>query len=154
MLETITLQKSQDTITDLPIAAILLDPSASKILISTHDTRTSSNHPLNHTIMNLLNSLPSLPDRPSEEQYYASTYDVYITHEPCLMCCMALIHSRIRRLVFWRKMPKTGGSKIGWMKVEEDEGCSLNHRFMCFEGISGGLGKAIEVGEIDDDVYV
>ena len=34
--------------------------------------------------------------------------DLYVTVEPCLMCCGAIIHSRIRRLIFGATENKTG----------------------------------------------
>jgi tRNA(Arg) A34 adenosine deaminase TadA len=118
MLETINLSKQNRLANqnDLPITALLTNPKTSEVLLTAHDTWISTCHPLNHPIMNLLKQLPSLlPTDASaapaqdlysdeEEQYYAATYDVYITHEPCAMCCMALVHSCIRRLVFWQGM--------------------------------------------------
>jgi len=152
-------QSSQSV--DLPITALLTNPNTSEILLTAHDTRISGRHPLNHPIMLLLNQLPTLlPGNVSaaalgynsldeEEQYYAHMYDVYITHEPCTMCCMALVHSRIRRLIFW-KSTKTGARALGWMKGDQDG--TLNHRYMCFEGIPGALGDDAHVGMISDDV--
>src|SRR5262245_6702574 len=95
MLHAIDLQKSQ-TPPDLPITALLLNPKVPEILLVERDTRVSSGHPLRHAIMNLLNKLPTLlpgtrTSTDEEEQYYASMYDVYVTHEPCVMCCMALV---------------------------------------------------------------
>jgi len=34
---------------------------------------------------------------------------LYVTLEPCLMCCGALLQARIARLVFGAREPKTGG---------------------------------------------
>jgi tRNA(adenine34) deaminase len=34
--------------------------------------------------------------------------DLYVTLEPCAMCAGAIIHARIRRLVFGARDPKTG----------------------------------------------
>lgn len=34
---------------------------------------------------------------------------LYVTLEPCLMCCGALLQSRIARLVFGAREPRTGG---------------------------------------------
>jgi len=34
--------------------------------------------------------------------------DLYVTLEPCLMCAGAIMHARIRRLVFGARDPKTG----------------------------------------------
>jgi tRNA(Arg) A34 adenosine deaminase TadA len=153
MLHVLSLLPNQG---DLPITSTLVNPKTNEILLTAHDTRFSTSHPLNHSILNLLNALPSLPLPPvaedEEEQYYASMYDVYTTHEPCVMCCMALVHSRIRRLVFWTGT-RRGGRGVGWMKGDEIEGGGLNHRYMCFEGIQGGLGKDIGVVELNSDIY-
>ena len=156
MLQTVSLANDNKTRNpeDLPIAALLTNPKTSEILLTSHDTRNSTHHPLNHAIMNILNELPSLlPEdavygEDDEEQYYANMYDVYITHEPCTMCCMALVHSRIRRLIFWKGM-QTGAKELGWMKGNDD-GESLNHRYMCFEGIEGALGNDVQVGNFGD----
>lgn len=162
MLQTMSLLKDDKTRNpnDLSIAALIVDPKTSKVLLTAHDTRISTRHPLNHSIMVLLNKLPSLllveapavflESKGDEEQYYASQYDVYITHEPCTMCCMALIHSRIRRLIFWKGMP-TGAKGLGWMRGDEED-VTLNHRYMCFEGIEGALGDDIGVEDLDEDI--
>jgi len=144
---------------DLPIMAMLIDPKVSQVLLTTHDTRVSTGHPLNHAVMNLLSKLSkhflSQPAQKAsdgeEEQYYAQMYDVYTTHEPCTMCCMALVHSRIRRLIFW-KPTKTGARELGWMKGDEEDP-TLNHRYLCFEGIEGALEEGNKVVELDSDVY-
>ena len=157
MLETISLA-TQGNPQDLPIASLLTNPRTSEILLTAHDTRISTSHPLHHSIMNLVAVLPSIPPpaagmKESEEQYYAQGYDVYTTYEPCTMCAMALVHSRIRRLVFWKGMEKTGAKEVGWMTGDEGED-ALNHRYMVFEGVEGGLGEDIEgmVGELGEDV--
>jgi tRNA-specific adenosine deaminase 3 len=107
--------------------------------------------------MNLIATLPTLPQpdktaSEDEEQYYAQEYDVYTTHEPCTMCAMALVHSRIKRLCFWRGM-KTGARELGWMTGGEGEE-GLNHRYLVFEGIEGGLGEDLDgmVEELGDEV--
>ena len=50
--------------------------------------------------------------------------DMYVTLEPCVMCAGAIIHARIRRLVFGARDPKTGacGSVIDVFAER-----SLNH---------------------------
>ena len=34
--------------------------------------------------------------------YLCTGWDCYVVHEPCLMCAMALVHSRVRRVVYAR----------------------------------------------------
>jgi tRNA(adenine34) deaminase len=45
-----------------------------------------------------------------EEQnnYRLSDCDMYVTLEPCAMCAGAIVHARIRRLIFAASDPKTG----------------------------------------------
>ena len=58
--------------------------------------------------------------------------EVYVTLEPCLMCVGALIHARIREVIYGALEPKTG-ALISTARVLETPG--LNHRF----AVSGGV---------------
>ena len=67
--------------------------------------------------------------------YRLTQASVYVTLEPCLMCVGALVHSRVRRVVFGAHEPKTGalGSTIDALAIP-----TLNHRFE----ITGGVLEA------------
>jgi len=58
--------------------------------------------------------------------------DVYVTLEPCLMCVGALVHARIRTLIYGAVEPKTG-ALVSTTRALETPG--LNHRF----GVIGGV---------------
>jgi tRNA(adenine34) deaminase len=68
-----------------------------------------------------------------------------VTLEPCLMCMGAMVHARIRRLVFGAHDPKAGAA-VSLYRVAEDR--RLNHRFP----ISGGL-EAAACGALVRDFF-
>jgi len=43
-----------------------------------------------------------------EDAYLCTGLDLYLTHEPNLLCAMALVHSRIRRVFFLETQPEHG----------------------------------------------
>ncbi|MDQ6766108.1 MAG: tRNA adenosine(34) deaminase TadA [Verrucomicrobiota bacterium] len=51
--------------------------------------------------------------------------DLYVTKEPCLMCAGALVHVRMRRVVFGCRDPRSGGAG-GLVNLLQMPG--LNHR--------------------------
>lgn len=58
--------------------------------------------------------------------------DLYVTVEPCLMCVGALVHARVRQVVFGAREPKTGAlvSTVQALEIP-----TLNHRFDVVEGV-------------------
>ena len=64
--------------------------------------------------------------------YRLTSADVYVTLEPCLMCVGALVHARVRTVVYGAAEPKTGALVSTARALETP---SLNHRFRVVGGI-------------------
>ena len=58
--------------------------------------------------------------------------DLYVTLEPCAMCAGALVHARIRRLIFGATEPKAGVVVSRDRALEHDH---LNHRVEVVGGV-------------------
>lgn len=63
--------------------------------------------------------------------YLCTGFYLYITHEPCAMCAMALVHSRIKRVFYSRASAKGAlGTLCKIHTVKE-----LNHHYEVFAGL-------------------
>ena len=82
-------------------------------------------------------------DNIKADGYLCLKLEVFLTHEPCLMCSMALVHSRVGRVIFRDRMPKTGGLTAELVSNEASGSIGLgyglcwrkelNWQFMCWE---------------------
>jgi len=58
--------------------------------------------------------------------------DLYVTKEPCPMCAGALVHARLRRVIFGCPDPKSGGAG-GLFNILQNP--ALNHRCQLTSGV-------------------
>lgn len=61
--------------------------------------------------------------------YLCTGFDCYVVREPCVMCAMALVHSRVRRVIFAEPDPKHGALG-GSLKLHGQQ--SLNHHYTVY----------------------
>lgn len=78
---------------------------------------------LGHATMKALAALAASPDVP--DKYLATRHVALLTHEPCVMCTMALVHSRIVA-VYYCHPDSVGGGCTRYYLHENKE---INHRF-------------------------
>ncbi|XP_068232884.1 probable inactive tRNA-specific adenosine deaminase-like protein 3 isoform X2 [Palaemon carinicauda] len=79
---------------------------------------------------NMGNKLIGTNDKKSEAVSYICTgHDVYMTREPCMMCAMALLHSRVRRIFYRYPNPKDGALES---RTKLHVLAGINHRYEVF----------------------
>lgn len=90
------------------IATLIVDPDQDLAVAVSTDVR-SEKDPLKHSTMAAIEKAAawrkSLKD---DDGYLCRGFHVYTTHEPCPMCAMALLHSRVNRIIYIKPTPKTG----------------------------------------------
>ena len=93
--------------------------------------------------------------------YRLTDTTLYVTLEPCVMCASAIVHARVRRLVFGAWDPRAGaaGSLVDIFRLP-----GLNHRVNVFGGVLNaaihdraashgpGHGQHVQINKIAGDV--
>jgi tRNA(adenine34) deaminase len=110
---------------EVPIGAVLVIDDA--IVASAFNQPISACDPTAHAEVLVLREAARIVGN-----YRLTAADVYVTLEPCLMCVGALVHARIRTLVYGAAEPKTG-ALVSTTRALETPG--LNHRFAARGGV-------------------
>jgi tRNA(adenine34) deaminase len=114
---------------EVPIGAVLVIDDA--IVARGYNQPISANDPTAHAEVLVLREAARLVGN-----YRLTNADVYVTLEPCLMCVGALVHARVRNLIYGAAEPKTG-ALVSTMQGLETPG--LNHRF----AVTGGVREEV-----------
>lgn len=110
---------------EVPVGAVLI--SADRVIASGANRPIASNDPTAHAEIEALRS-----GGRELGSYRLSDTTLYVTLEPCPMCAMAIVHARVRRLVFGAWDPRAGAAG----SVTDIFGLpGLNHRVDVFGGV-------------------
>ncbi len=86
---------------EVPVGAVLV--SENKILSRGHNEAILRNDPTAHAEIIAIRKACL-----KRKNYRLPDCELYVTLEPCAMCLSALVHARVRRLVFGAYDPKAG----------------------------------------------
>jgi tRNA(adenine34) deaminase len=111
---------------EVPVGAIIIDDKDT-IVGYGHNQPISLNDPTAHAeILALRMAAQNL------NNYRLLNTTIYVTLEPCIMCMSAIIHARVKRLVFGANDPKWGGAGSLY-DIGSD--MRLNHNIETYGGI-------------------
>lgn len=137
------------SVTNQPLESIHSLNDIEPMLSNATDQRNSTSNPLSHSFLNLITNVsildqtdsrrpikknpstnPNLNEEEEERPYLLTNLVVISTHEPCLCCSMALLHSRIHHLFYLLPVKGAGGCGSLW-NLNNLNG--LNHKFFVWK---------------------
>ena len=92
---------------EVPVGAVIVrhTDAGPQVIATGYNRPITTNDPTAHAEIVALRHAAQLL-----ENYRLPDCELYVTLEPCAMCAMALMHARIRRVVFAASDPKTGAA--------------------------------------------
>ena len=127
MREALALAVQAEALGEVPVGAVVVKDG--EIIGRGFNQSITSNDPTTHA------EIVALRDASQRiKNYRLVDCELYVTLEPCTMCVGAMLHARLRRVVFGASDPKTGacGSVIN-LPAEE----KLNHHATFVGGVLG-----------------
>jgi len=110
---------------EVPVGAILVKDDL--VIARAHNKPISSNDPTAHAEIQLIRTAGE-----ELKNYRLPGTTLFVTLEPCAMCLGAIMHARIKRVVYGAHDPKTGvcGSSENFM-----EASCFNHKIDLTSGV-------------------
>lgn len=110
---------------EVPIGAVLVIDD--RIVARAYNQPISTSDPTAHAEMLVLRDAGK-----AAANYRLNGATLYVTVEPCLMCVGALVHARVREVVYGAAEPKTGALVSAVCALELR---GINHRFDVVGGV-------------------
>ena len=116
------LAKSQD---EVPVGAVLVKKG--QLISQGHNQPISKNDPTAHAEIQVIRNVCK-----KQKNYRLVGTTLYVTLEPCAMCFGAMVHARVKRIVYGAHDPKTG--VCGSSEDLTNANC-FNHKIALVSGV-------------------
>lgn len=110
---------------EVPVGAVIVLDD--RIIAAGHNLKETTGDPTAHAEMQAIRAAAEVT-----QSWRLLDTTMYVTLEPCIMCCGALVQARVRRLVYGARDPKSGAVDSLYDLLRDDR---LNHRLE----ITGGV---------------
>ena len=111
---------------EVPVGAVLIDQD-NQLIAASHNQPIASHDPTGHAEIRVLREAAV-----KVSNYRLNDTTLYVTLEPCVMCVGAMIHARVKRLVYGAKEYKTGAIESSCQLLEQ---VHFNHTIEVEAGI-------------------
>lgn len=102
MRQALTQAEAAEALDEVPVGAVLVSESGELLAVG-HNRTISHSDPCAHAEIEALRAAGK-----ALGNYRLLGTTLYVTLEPCAMCAMALVHARVKRVVYAAADPKTG----------------------------------------------
>ncbi len=127
MTEAIALAREAEAAGEVPVGAVLVLDGA--VIGRGRNQPITLGDPTAHAEIDALRQAAA-----AVNNYRLEGSTLYSTLEPCVMCAGALVHARVRRLVFGARDLRFGGVRSKFRLCDSE---ILNHRMEITEGVLG-----------------
>ena len=127
MREALNLARMASGADEVPVGAVIV--LNGEIVARAANSAISSHDPTAHAEINAIRQAAA-----ALENYRLEDAELFCTLEPCPMCAGAIVHARIRRLIFGARDLRFGGVRSKF-RIADSE--LLNHRVEIVEGVLG-----------------
>jgi tRNA(adenine34) deaminase len=100
---------------DIPVGAVIVDPSTDTIITKSHNRANIDRDPTLHAEIICIKEACEI-----KGSKLLQGYDIYITLEPCAMCAAAISYARLSRIYFGAFDSKFGAIENGVRLFESD----------------------------------
>ncbi len=121
---------------EVPVGAVIVAPDGETVIARGHNQPITTHDPTAHAEVVAIRAAAQ-----ALQNYRLDGCSLFVTLEPCTQCVGALVHARLKRVVFAASEPKAGSLQSARQLMAPESGY-FNHRFVWQGGVLSAEAKA------------